>query len=317
MSRLLYSVLKKIKSNESIALTEYKITSSEWNGFINLIKRKGFITEKGVFKKLEISPQGEAFLKEFQRFKYEMPSNIDELADWVRFEGDHYKRIETSIIEKSDYDYKMWDATLKEIMTQVHKSGDRGTLFIDEKASSVEMETVESALGMTIPASFKDVLINFSKKVIFNWSVEESRDSFQLEEQHNRSITAGGLFDLGLWDLELLPRLNQERLDCEHLDNEYRQHWNNSFAFSKNGAGEYFAIDLKYNVGEVICLSFDETTHGSRLGISFQSFFDNWIAIGCAGQFATEFKFFADDHSTFINKNSSNSVRLKEWLDSF
>lgn len=197
---------------------------------------------------------------------------------------------------------------------------------MDQPASINDVLQIESTIGFELPESFKKVVINYSRRCDFYWNTQENSIcvlddpniySAQGEPYTNRSVMNGGLFDFGLWNLDKLIHLNAIRIDHENIDEkkEAFHFWSNSFIFSGDGMGNYFGIDRKYKIGEVIYLTNDRDFHGWRLGKSFQSYMNNWIQLGCAGGFINDYIALSSPHSPYINHNTKNSLKIKKWLE--
>ncbi len=287
------------------------------------MERKGFIqssVKPGSYSKLEyaVSPKGIAFLEEHRHFELEMPTDGDEIPHWVRFEGTVYKpnpkagsyaanRLEPA----AHIDYGQWTHDLEIALQASIQRGGKGMLHADAPATVEELAAVEAQLGTALPESFKRVLSGYAKKLQFYWHVPES-EACRLDS--GLTLYNGGLFDDGLWDLDKLAEYTAMIEDLDYLDDDYRQHWSSSLVFARDGMGSYYAIDLKYNVGEVIYLAHDGHYHGWRLGQDFETFWDNWIRIGCAGAFVTDFIAFSAHESPYISEKTVNSATMKAWL---
>lgn len=326
--RLLFSVLKKMQSGVTPASKEYKLSESEFIGFLSFMENKGYLRS---VKKLglhsnhtyETTPKGAAFLEEHKHFQLEMPEDEEEIPHWVRFEGTVYKpntKAGSSAVNHHHsvklIDYTQWTNHFEIALEASAQRKGTGFLNIGAQATEDEIASVEAELGLTLPESFKSVLLGCSKRIHFFWHVPASEAYILNHEESKIHIQAGGLFDDGLWDLDKLAEYNAMREDLDYMDDDYKRHWAFSLAFARDGMGNYYALDLKYNVGEVIYLAHDGYYHGWRLGQDFESFFDNWIRIGCAGSFVTDFIAFSAQDSPYLSEKSANSNALKEWLTS-
>lgn len=317
MSRLLYSVLKVLESSETFHHEDYKIPKKEFDDFIKMAMNKGYINAVETSRaKLAVSPLGHEFLKQHKHYGLEMPLEPGELPHWVRFEGERYQRKHAKIKANSENpNYIEWKKLLEKSLSGGKSRFGESELEIADKATINELTIIETLLGMKLPEEFKDVLLHFSKRVYFFWSVKAPANACHLPNG-NRRIEGGGLRDGGIWDLEALLLLNQERLDQIDMmdDDESLPYWENSFVFAKDGSGDYFAIDLNCHPGEVILLTHEDHSFRYPLGRSFGAFLDNWIKIGCSGYTVSDFQTFASEGSSYMDYQSESSKLIRKWL---
>jgi predicted transcriptional regulator len=332
--RLLFSVLRKIMEKESFSHKTYNINESEFQDFLNMAIKRDYISVlKGrIENTYALTEKGLEFLKSNMRFNSEIPNDPKGLPQWVRFEGDVYTtKIKKNEPEQNRYepettDYFHWSEVLHSALNSIKNMGGIGDLFIDQPASESDVLKIERNIGFELPESFKKVVLDYSRQCGFYWNTEENSTcvlddpniySTQGESYRNRNILNGGLFDLGLWNLDKIIDLNANRIDHDYLDeeNEEFHFWSNSFIFSGDGMGNYFGIDRKYNIGEVIYLTKDKDFHGWRLGKSFESFMNNWIQIGCAGGFIKDYIALSSQQIPYINHKTGNSLKIKKWLE--
>ncbi len=330
--RLLFSVLKKMQCGVTPTSKLYRMKEAELGDFLRFIEKKGFI--QSLHKSSQklgsqsnheygTTPQGIAFLEEHKHFELEMPVDEEEIPQWIRFEGKVYKP--SSYIKLSaengpgtagSIDHKQWTQNMEIAIAASANRGGSGLLHVTDQATEEEVSMVEAQLGAAIPESFKRVLLGYAKRVHFYWHVPESEACMLNDEESKRTIQLGGLFDDGLWDLDKLADYNATREGLDYLDDDYKQHWAHCLIFARDGMGSYYAIDLKYNIGEVIFLAHDGHYHGWRLGQDFEAFFDNWIKVGCAGSFVTDLIAFSTDESPYVSETSVHSKAMKEWFAS-
>jgi len=332
--RLLFSVLRKILEKESFSHKTYNIDESEFRDFLNMAIKKDYISVlKGrIENTYTLTEKGLEFLKSNMQFNREVPNDLKELPQWVRFEGKIYtskskkSEPEQNMYEQETIEYSHWSEILISTLNSIKNKDGIGDLFIDQPASESDILQIESIIGFELPESFKKVVMNYSRQCNFYWNTRENStcvldDSNSYSAQGgpytNRNILNGGLFDLGLWNLDELIQLNDIRKDHDYLDekNEEFHFWSNSFIFSGDGMGNYFGIDRKYNIGEVIYLTNDKDFHGWRLGKTFESFMNNWIQIGCAGGYFNDFIALSSRHAPYINSKTTNSLKIKKWLE--
>lgn len=331
--RLLFSVLRKILEKESFSHKTYNIDEFEFRDFLNMAIKKDYIcvVQGRIKHTYALTEKGYEFLKSNMRFNSEIPSDPKELLQWVRFEGEVYtpknkeSEPEQNSYELETIEYFQWSEKLHSTLHSIKNKGGIGHLFINQPALESDVQQIESSIGFKLPASFKKVVIEYSRQCDFYWNTQEMSTcvlddqnfySAQGEPYTSRNIMNGGQFDFGLWNLDKLIYFNDIRIDHDYLDetNEEFHFWSNSFIFSEDGMGNYFAIDLKYNIGEVIYLTSDKNFHGWRLGKSFESFMNNWIQIGCAGGFINDYIALSSRHIPYINNKTPNALTIKKWL---
>ncbi|MHA6483293.1 SMI1/KNR4 family protein [Paenibacillus sp. strain BS8-2] len=322
--RLLYNLLDRIKEGVTPGHEYYKMDSNEYNNFLKLLAKQGFIEVSNSIRRgfsiveYRITDKGIGFLQENNHFRLEMPSDEMEIPHWIRFEGNVYvprvKELRAASYSRKSrgiIDYSTWTKCMEFVSDASILKHGRSIVQIAGKATEEEISRIEMKLGITMPDSFKHVLMSYAKSVHFFWHVPES-SACKLD--YETRIQGGGFLDDGLWDLDKLMDYNVMREDSEHLDDDCKQHWANSLVFARDGMGSYYAIDLKYNVGEVIFLSNEGQYHGWRLGEDFETFFDNWISIGCAGSYVKDLIAFSTFESPYVSIESANARKFNDWI---
>jgi hypothetical protein len=147
------------------------------------------------------------------------------------------------------------------------RKGEKGRLELVAPATKEEVADVENHLRFALPDSFRRVVLHYSRKLSFYWNMADVLE-FQLNGEHaykyydktisERPIMGGGFIDFKLYDLDAIGELREVGEDHYYLEEEEEyKHWSNSFIFTRDGAGNYFGIDMKYNPGEVIYLPKD------------------------------------------------------------
>lgn len=338
--RLLYLILRRIQLTDPLTPDEVKMTPDEFERMLRFFAEHGYLNEvnQGMNRelppKLLITPKGAEFVKDHDQLASEMPPDPTLWPHWVRFQGKMYVPPRQTFVHRQAThtaipDYDEWRLLLQQAGDAIRARG--GTVqrtVLERAATEQELAAIEKRIGKRIPESFRGCLRAFSKRVYFSWhysdgmglrlertGVCEHSGNGNVPEFKYGDITSGGFFDDGLWDLEKLAEYEDARIDNLHLDEVgWQEHWQHSFLFNKDGAGNYMGIDLKYNPGEVIYLSWDRQMHGWRLGVDFLSFMDNWIRIGCAGHFGEDFLLFSAEAAPYIDHQSANSQRWTAWL---
>lgn len=330
--RLLYSILRRLQEESAVTHALYKMSRTEFANFLEALTRNGYLhktsTRTGAIYRP--TPKGLAFLESNRRFEQEIPSSAEELPEWVRFEGDTYRPspkfqdMRFPLPDDEPYEYDRWHNALEAILAAVLSRGGKGKLEIAPPATKEEAEEVEKQLGFELPVSFKKVVLHVSRNICFYWNTADVQ-TFRLNGEHafkyygksvsQCHIVGGGFVDFNLWDLDAIVALQEEGDDHYYLEEEEEyKHWSNSFIFSKDGAGNYFGIDTRYNPGEVIYLPKDGEFYGYRLAPSFESFMHNWTDVGCSGLGISDWVALSAENAPYLNRQSHNAKMLKQLL---
>lgn len=156
--------------------------------------------------------------------------------------------------------------------------GETQPLVVEPPAREKEVQDLERRMGEPVPASLRDVLLTFSRKVDFFWQLPQCKLPQQLGE-----MTSGDC----RWSLEDLARINVDRNIgvFPDPDDPYDSVWHNKFFFSDIGNGDVWGIDVRpHTFGSVVYLSHDEGEgHGRHVGADFQDFVFRWTRLGCVG----------------------------------
>ena len=176
-----------------------------------------------------------------------------------------------------------------------------------------DLASIESALGVAIPSSLREVLLNHSRRVAFHWSLpDEVVDELPSEVD---SIYSGQLD----WSTESLVSLNKHKDDLVETfapdpSDSFDALWHNKFAFASSPGGDIFAIS---NTGEadqrVAYLSkSDNPGHGYFLADDFKDFLQRFSRLGCPGSEGFQWLPFAKDPDSMLDPESDNA---KLWRD--
>jgi hypothetical protein len=204
-----------------------------------------------------------------------------------------------------------WEKTLKAIKSI---GGEVNELTIGKRASLEEVLKVENNLGYKLPECFRQVLLEFSSKVDFYWSLE---DTIELPNELE------DIFDGNCnWNINNICEIIEEKNDwvknCfsnEH--NEYDRVWHNKLAFLEVGNGDYIAFDLKNYPSKtpVVYLSHDDGEgHGYILGDNFIDFMDRWTKLGCPGTECDQMVPFVKSKLSGIDPNCENGQKWRELI---
>ena len=165
--------------------------------------------------------------------------------------------------------------------------GEVEPLMIEKPATEEEVKAVEAKLGYTLPAHFREVLLENTAHLEFWWDIDDIIDEEDISLPDKLvEIFRGKL----LFGLDLLLDYEEDRQDWEgeaypNSDKEYDRVWHNKMSFFQVGNGDYIAIELEpENYGKVVYLSHDGSeNHGLYIADNFKEFLMNYAAVGCTG----------------------------------
>jgi len=184
---------------------------------------------------------------------------------------------------------------------------------IEEPATQDEITYVEKQLGLDLPTSLKEVLLEFSKKVEFRWFMA---DEFELGSPFSE-IFSGDRH----WSLEWLILFNNAKDNWKNevfpnKDDSYDVIWHNKLAFHEVGNGDYLAIDLSEPDKEpIVYLSHDDGEgHGVELARNFKDFLFLTSRIGCVGGEDWQWLPFIENGKQYLNPDSQNAAKFREAL---
>jgi hypothetical protein len=203
----------------------------------------------------------------------------------------------------------MWRATLHACK---RLGGEVSDLVIVQPATEHEVALVEAQIGMRLPDSFREVLLQFSSRVEFWWSLPD-----HIEPPPVDGIFWGGCW----WDLAALPDVEQLRRDWARdvfpdTEDPYDRVWHDKLTFLVVANGDHLAIDLSDRDAEpVVYLSHEEgETHGYLLGNDFADFVDRWSLLGCPGPEEWKLAPFLPSPTTGLDPYSEEAVQWRQWL---
>ena len=165
--------------------------------------------------------------------------------------------------------------------------GEVEPLTIEKPATEEEVKAVEAKLGYTLPAHFREVLLENTAHLEFGWDIDDIIDEEDISLPDKLAEIFRGKL---LFGLDLLLDYEEDRQDWEgeaypNSDKEYNRVWHNKMSFFQVGNGDYIAIELEpENYGKVVYLSHDGSeNHGLYIADNFKEFLMNYAAVGCTG----------------------------------
>jgi cell wall assembly regulator SMI1 len=207
-----------------------------------------------------------------------------------------------------------WVDSMKRTLLAVERLGaEIEPLVIGPPATERDLARVESALGMSIPESFRKVLTKFSANVDLRWQFP---DSTELCEDL-REIAWGMLS----WSLEAIAttyEAYQGWIDNVFPDiaDPYDCVWHNRFPVLEVGNGDFVAIALSGDdAGAVIYLDHEGSIfNGCRLAENFEDFVDRYIALGCAGPDGWTLEVFVGDPDLGLQTDCPHAKLWRAYL---
>lgn len=184
---------------------------------------------------------------------------------------------------------------------------------IEEPATQDEVAKLEQQLGLILPTSLKEVLLEFSKKIEFRWFMP---DNFKLDGPLS-AIFSGDRH----WSLEWLVQFNEAK---DHWKNEvfpnkddaYDVIWHNKIAFHEVGNGDYLAIDISQADKEpIVYLSHDDGAgHGVELARNFKDFLFLTSRLACVGGEDWQWLAFMENGKPYLNPDCQNALNFRAAL---
>lgn len=204
--------------------------------------------------------------------------------------------------------------TLKHILSRVQEiEGEVFEFIFEPPAKEEDIIIVEKELGLILPSSFRNTLLNVSSQCYFSWSLP---DDFELPNPLQQ-IFSGNLS----WDLEELKSINEEKDKWikeayPNPENSYDKVWHNKLAFQDVENGDFLAIDLSpQNYGKIVFLSHDDGSgHGVVMAEDFEKLLENWIPLGCPGAEDWQWLPFVKDQVSGIDPNCENAKIWKSLI---
>jgi cell wall assembly regulator SMI1 len=180
-------------------------------------------------------------------------------------------------------------------------------------ATEREVAAVESTLGVPIPRSLRNVLLEYSGSVRIEWALP---DGTTMPEPF-REIWSGEL----RWDLNTLPKLQETHrgwvTQCfVDRNNQYDRVWHNKFPVLDIGTGDMLGIDLNSSSEQpVVYLSREDgSQHGFRLGRDFKDYVDRLSLLGCVGSEDWQLAPFLSGPDSLLEIESRNAKQWREWF---
>ncbi|AUM63299.1 SMI1/KNR4 family protein [Brevibacillus laterosporus] len=185
---------------------------------------------------------------------------------------------------------------------------------VTQPATIQKVEEIEKKLGVELPLSFRETLLQFSSKIQFSWSLKEDVELIVECPHEFRKFSCDFGWDLG--DLISINRSKNKLIKEHHMntDDPISEVWHNKFIFCDVGKGDFLAFDLAKGPDcPVVYLSHNNIQgHGYLLGNNFIDFMDRWTAIGCPGPTFSQLNRFVSSPTSRLDPNGAYA---KEWIN--
>ncbi|KZE48990.1 hypothetical protein AV540_15525 [Brevibacillus parabrevis] len=215
--------------------------------------------------------------------------------------------------------WKNWITRWQNMLDAVTKMGGAADdLTIEPPATLQQVEEIEHGLGIHLPISFRNTVLDFSAKIKFSWSLpEDDKLTIPLPSEFS-GIFRGNCS----WNLNNMIELNCDKdgwvkAVFPNRDDPYDKVWHNKLAFQEVGNGDYLAFDLANGPDcPVVYLSHDDGEgHGYILGNNFIDFMERWTSIGCPGAEDWQMLPFITSPTSGIESDGGDAFKWREWLN--
>jgi hypothetical protein len=193
------------------------------------------------------------------------------------------------------------------------KKGSCRELIVASPATEQQVISIETELGISIPPSFRNVLLNFSEHVEVIWQLPRNSGILEIF----RGIFRGDCH----WNIADLIELEKIRLDwvnkCfPNAHDPYDRVWHNKLAFQHIPNGNILAIDLDIESSPVVYLSHEgDPFHGTILGDDFSDFIERWSLLGCVGPEDWQLEIFVSDKAHGLEPLTEKAKKWREWFE--
>jgi len=213
--------------------------------------------------------------------------------------------------------WNVWKERLDEFAEHIWEiGGEIEGVLVMNPATLQKVEEIEKKLGVKLPLSFRETLLQFSSKIQFSWSLREDVELIVECPHEYREFSSDFGWDLD--DLFSINRLKNKWIKEYHTntDDHFSEIWHNKLVFLNVGKGDFLAFDLKEGPDcPVVYLSRNNTQgHGYLLGKNFIDFMDRWTAIGCPGPALSQIKPFVTSPTDGLDPNGTFAKKWINWI---
>ncbi|MGG2091469.1 SMI1/KNR4 family protein [Bacillus sp. S13(2024)] len=199
-----------------------------------------------------------------------------------------------------------WINNWNETFHQIEKIKGKIESFVVEKtATEEEIKLIEQQLGYSLPVSFKEVLVNFSKQVELRWFFP---DHLSIPAEFD-AIFAGEL----CWDLDSIEDVTEVADSLQDVGDNYGENLRQKLAFYTVPNGDYLALDLNSNNGDAAVVYWDhEEDSVTYVADNFIEFIEKFTDLHLIGAEIWQWEIFMD--SKGINTDSEIAQKWKKFF---
>ncbi|MEI4828797.1 SMI1/KNR4 family protein [Bacillus sp. FJAT-53711] len=196
-----------------------------------------------------------------------------------------------------------WINNWNETFHQIEKiKGEIESFVVEKSATEEEIKLIEQQLGYSLPVSFKEVLVNFSKQVELRWSFP---DKLSIPVEFD-AIFAGEL----CWNLDSIEDLTEVADSLKDVGDNYGENLRQKLAFYTVTNGDYLALDLNSNSEDAAVIYWDhEEDSVTYVADNFIKFIEKFTDLHLIGAEIWQWEIFIDPKG--INTDSEIAQKWK------
>jgi hypothetical protein len=207
-----------------------------------------------------------------------------------------------------NYEYKKLIDKWNDILNKITLVGGKTRkLIIEAPATEEEIIEKEKRLGFSLPQTFREVLLNFSKHIELSWYFPNETNL----PNEFREIFSG---EIG-WSLEWVEDLNELAKELEYVHEYEESELRNKLQFYQVSNGDILAFDMINKNRESIVYWSHEGEGVFTLADSFISYIEKITDLNCVGSEIWQLESFLDDKG--LNTDSLEATYWKEWFIRF
>ena len=194
------------------------------------------------------------------------------------------------------------------------KGNESSPMFqVSAPASPKDIANIEQRIGLRLPNSLMQVLINFSSQVGIEWQLPKG-----IKPPKPFNMISSGQCG---WDLFSLPELYTTYQGWLHEcfttpDDPYDAVWYNKLPIFEIGNGDMVAIELGIADSQpVVYLSHDDGEgNGYWLGSDFEDYIDRLSLLGCPGAEDWQWMPFVNDPRSLLDPFGESAIQWRDWF---
>ncbi|WP_349409861.1 SMI1/KNR4 family protein [Pseudalkalibacillus sp. SCS-8] len=177
-------------------------------------------------------------------------------------------------------------------------------------ASPEEILEAEKKLNMKLPPSYKDFILNVSKRLHFAWYLPE--EDMELVPEELGEIYQGEIHI----DFDVLEDLTHFADDWYEDGVDHGVHWRNKIAFAHASNGDLYTFDGSNEREEKPVYYLEHEGEDAQfLAESFIDYLERITELFVVGTELWHFEAFLDE--TGINTKSANAEKWKKWFTTY